>query len=99
MPTHPAFEQLVALFDEYRAHYGRTPSPRETRDWLGYHLAACHITIAAAIQAGTACGFITVAATPASLTLGTAWSIRDLYVAPPHRRTGIARTLLRQVID
>jgi len=33
-----------------------------------------------------------------SLALGTAWSIRDLYVAPPPRRTGIARALLQQAI-
>jgi ribosomal protein S18 acetylase RimI-like enzyme len=36
---------------------------------------------------------------PASLALGTAWSIRDLYVAPAYRRMGIAGVLLQQVID
>lgn len=36
---------------------------------------------------------------PASLALGTAWSVRDLYVAPAYRRMGIARVLLQQVID
>src|SRR2546423_10479973 len=36
---------------------------------------------------------------PASLTLGTAWLIRDLYVGPIHRRGGIARALLHHVID
>jgi ribosomal protein S18 acetylase RimI-like enzyme len=35
---------------------------------------------------------------PASLMLGTAWSIRDLYVAPDHRRTGIANALLQHII-
>ena len=57
------------------------------------------MTITAAIQAGQACGFITSTVTPASLMLGTAWSIRDLYLAPQHRRRGIARTLLQHVID
>jgi ribosomal protein S18 acetylase RimI-like enzyme len=36
---------------------------------------------------------------PASLMLGTAWSIRDLYVAPQQRRSGIADALLRHVVD
>jgi ribosomal protein S18 acetylase RimI-like enzyme len=57
------------------------------------------MTITAAIQAGQACGFITSTVMPASLMLGTAWSIRDLYIAPQHRRRGIARTLLQHVID
>ena len=35
---------------------------------------------------------------PASLMLGTAWVIRDLYVAPQYRRSGIARALLQHVV-
>ena len=79
MPSHRAFDQLVVLFDDYRAHYGRPPSPQATRDWLRHQLAAHHITIAAALQADIACGFITTTVTPASLRLSTAWSIRDLH--------------------
>ncbi|MEV4823919.1 GNAT family N-acetyltransferase [Micromonospora sp. NPDC049274] len=41
---------------------------------------------------------MTVTIMPASLMLGTAWSIRDLYVTPVYRRTGIANALLRHVI-
>ena len=55
--------------------------------------------ITAALRSGRACGFIAASVMPASLSLGTAWSIRDLYVAPAHRRTGIARVLLQQAID
>ncbi len=54
--------------------------------------------ITAALRSGRACGFIAVSVIPTSLALGIAWSIRDLYVAPPHRRTGIARALLQQAI-
>jgi ribosomal protein S18 acetylase RimI-like enzyme len=98
-PSHHAFGQVAALFDDYRAHYGRPPSPQLTRDWLHRQLAQHQMTITAAIQAGQACGFITSTVMPASLMLGTAWSIRDLYIAPQHRRRGIARTLLQHVID
>jgi hypothetical protein len=33
-PAHRAFVQVAALFDDYRAHYGRPPSRQVTRDWL-----------------------------------------------------------------
>jgi ribosomal protein S18 acetylase RimI-like enzyme len=36
---------------------------------------------------------------PASLMLGTVCSIRDLYVAPRYRRTGIAGRLLQHAVD
>jgi ribosomal protein S18 acetylase RimI-like enzyme len=98
-PSHYAFGQVAALFDDYRAHYGRPPSPQLTRDWLHRQLAQHQMTITAAIQAGQACGFITSTVMPASLMLGTAWSIRDLYTAPGYRRRGIARTLLQHVIS
>jgi ribosomal protein S18 acetylase RimI-like enzyme len=98
-PSHPAFGQVAALFDDYRTLYGRPPSPQLARDWLHGQLAQHQITVTAALHAGQARGFITATVMPASLTLGTAWSIRDLYVAPQHRRRGIARALLRHVID
>jgi ribosomal protein S18 acetylase RimI-like enzyme len=97
--SHPAFRQVTALFDDYRTHYGQLPSPQLTSDWLHRQLAQHRITISAAIQAGQARGFITSTVMPASLMLGTAWSIRDLYIAPEYRRRGIARTLLQHVIS
>jgi ribosomal protein S18 acetylase RimI-like enzyme len=98
-PSHHAFGQVAALFDEYRAHYGQPPSPQAAHDWLHRQAAQGRLTIAAAVRAGQACGFITATAMPASLMLGTAWSIRDLYVAPRYRRGGIARALLQHVVD
>jgi ribosomal protein S18 acetylase RimI-like enzyme len=98
-PTHSTFGQVADLFDEYRTHYGRPASPEVTRDWLNGQLVQQRMRITAAIEAGHACGFITTTVMPASLMLGTAWSIRDLYVAPQHRGRGIARTLLQHVIS
>jgi ribosomal protein S18 acetylase RimI-like enzyme len=98
-PAHPAFDRVAALFDDYRAHYGRPPSPHSTRVWLHDQIARHRITVVAAIRADHVCGFLTAVVMPASLMLGTAWSIRDLYVAPEHRRGGIAGTLLRHVIE
>lgn len=95
---HPAFDQVAALFDDYRAHYGRPSSPEITRSWLHEQVTQRRLTAAAAIRADDVCGFITVTTMPASLMLGTAWSIRDLYVAPNHRRSGIANALLQHII-
>jgi ribosomal protein S18 acetylase RimI-like enzyme len=97
-PSHQVFGQVAALFDDYRAHYGQRPSPRLAQEWLHGQLAQHRMTIAAAIRAGRACGFITATIMPASLMLGTAWSIRDLYVVPQQRRSGIAHALLQHVV-
>jgi ribosomal protein S18 acetylase RimI-like enzyme len=98
-PAHYAFGQVAALFDDYRAHYGQRPAPEVTGSWLRDQLTQHRMTIVAAIDDGQAHGFIAVTVIPASLMLGTAWSIRDVYVAPQHRRAGIARTLLQHVVD
>jgi GNAT superfamily N-acetyltransferase len=98
-PSHSAFGAVAVLFDEYRVHYGWPPSPQLTRDWLHAQVTRQAMMITAALRLGRACGFIAVSVMPASLALGVAWSVRDLYVAPPHRRIGIARVLLQQVID
>ena len=90
---------MAVLFDDYRAHYGWPPSPQLTRDWLHAQETRQAMMITAAFRSGRACGFVAASVMPASLALSTAWSVRDLYVAPPHRRTGIARVLLQQVID
>jgi ribosomal protein S18 acetylase RimI-like enzyme len=95
--SHQVFGQVADLFDDYRAHYGQPPSPRLAREWLDGQLTEHRMMIAAAIDAGRACGFITTVVMPTSLMLGTAWSIRDLYVAPQQRRLGTAHALLRHV--
>lgn len=96
--AHPAFDQVAALFDDYRVHYGQPSTPQITRSWLHDQIAQQRISVAAAVRADRVRGFITVTVTPASLMLGTSWSIRDLYVAPHHRRSGIANALLQHVI-
>ncbi|MEU4479261.1 GNAT family N-acetyltransferase [Micromonospora sp. NPDC023966] len=98
-PAHDGFEQVAALFDDYRAHYGRPPSSQLTRAWLHDQLVRHRLAAAAALRADHVCGFVTTAVMPASLMLGTAWSIRDLYVAPRHRRNGVAHALLQHVVD
>jgi ribosomal protein S18 acetylase RimI-like enzyme len=96
-PTCRGFGQAAALFEEYRSHYGQPSSPEATRAWLSEQLTQRQMFLAAAVDKHQLCGFITTTVMPASLMLGIAWSIRDLYVAPRHRRTGIAGQLLQHV--
>jgi GNAT superfamily N-acetyltransferase len=99
-PPNPGFSRVAALFDEYRSHYGRRPSPAATRAWLLDQVATQRMSLAAAVvDTDRYCGFITTTVLPASLMLGTVWSIRDLYVTPGHRRTGIAGRLLQHAVD
>ncbi|KAB1907016.1 GNAT family N-acetyltransferase [Micromonospora sp. AMSO31t] len=90
-PGQDAFARVAALFDDYRVHYGQAPSARRTRAWLHDQVAQRRLAVAAAVRADQICGFITTAITPASLLLGAAWLIRDLYVHPRHRRSGVAK--------
>lgn len=95
----PGFPEACALFDDYRAHYGAERSPDRVREWLGEQISTDRLAMVLAVQAELPCGFVTAAAAPASLRLGTAWLVRDLWVDPAHRNAGIARTLVSHVID
>ncbi len=98
-PSDDAFDQAAALFDEYRSHYGFPPSPHDTRTWLSDQLIRSRLTMTVALSDGRPHGFLTVAPLPASLLLGNFWAVRDLYVAPEHRRAGVARALLEHTAD
>ena len=39
-----------------------------------------------------------VVVSPASMALSLFWQLRDLYVAPDHRRQGVARALVDDVV-
>ena len=97
-PADQAFHELAALFDDYRVHYGRPSSPAVTRAWLVDQLTHRRLTVAAAFDEDRVFGFITIMVMPASLMLGAAWSIRDLFVAEQYRRRGIAQALVQYAI-
>jgi GNAT superfamily N-acetyltransferase len=98
-PTCQVFDQAAALFGEYRSHFGQPPSPEATRAWLSEQLTQERMSLAAGVDgASEVAAFITTTVMPASLMLGTMWSIRDLFVAPRHRRAGIAYRLIQHVV-
>jgi GNAT superfamily N-acetyltransferase len=95
----PVSDEIGDVFDDYRAHYGHPGSREVTHRWLHEQLTERRLQLVVAMVGDRAGGFITTTVAPASLTLRTFWLIRDLYVDPAHRRSGVARALLQYVID
>lgn len=94
----PVFDVVCGLFDDYRAHYGQDRSLSAVRAWLGELTSSGRLRVFVATVDGLPRGFATTMVSPASLTLGTALLIRDLWVDPEYRRLGLARQLLTEVI-
>ena len=89
--------QLVRLFDEYREHYGERPDPDGSDMWLRTYLSSGALVAFVAMRGDEAAGFALVAPIPASQRLGHFWQLRDLFVAPAHRRGGVGQALLKGV--
>jgi GNAT superfamily N-acetyltransferase len=90
--------EAAELFDAYRVHYGAGAAPVAAMTWLADQIRSERLLAWLASDVG-AIGVVTVAPVPASIGLGTNWSIRDLYVRPAARGRGSASLLLRRVID
>lgn len=97
-PGESGWEALVALFADYRAHYGQQREQQRCDRWLREQVDAgrfrCYL---ARTPDGESTGMATVAVSPASLSLSLFWALRDLFVAPEHRRAGVGRVLVDTV--
>lgn len=94
---HPWFGEAAVLLDDYRQHYGANPAPEAVSAWMGEQVLADRYRIYVGGDEIHAYGICAVAVVPATLTLRTAWLIRDLYVSPQERRHGLARGMIEQV--
>jgi GNAT superfamily N-acetyltransferase len=97
VPTDEGFPFFVELFDQYRVHYGQPADPDGSRAWLTDATTAGPMRAFLARVDAVPAGICLVAICPASLTLGEFWMVRDLFVHPRWRRTGVARGLLDAV--
>ncbi|MBO3738165.1 GNAT family N-acetyltransferase [Actinoplanes flavus] len=97
-PEHTGFPAAAALFDDYRVHYGHPSDPSATAAWLARQITTYGLTLTVALRNARPAGLITTLVLPASLRLGQACSVRDLFVDPTQRRTGVARTLMAHAI-
>jgi ribosomal protein S18 acetylase RimI-like enzyme len=99
-PGDPDWDALVGLFADYRVHYGREHDPTRCDRWLREQLGAgryqCYLVRSGA--GGQAAGMANVVVSPASMALSQYWQLRDLYVAPHHRRVGAGRLLVETVV-
>lgn len=112
VPTHPLLvttcdtEETIAaasgLFAEYRRHYGGRPAAGErTLAWLTDMVRSRMLTVYTASVGSPVdappVGLATGHEVPASLVMGRFWQLRDLYVVPGSRRSGVAAALVGAV--
>ena len=97
VPGDLDFQSFAELFDRYRAHYGQAVDRDRSHAWLTEATTAGPMRAFLARVDGVAVGICLIAICPASLTLGEFWMVRDVFVDPDQRRTGVARALLDAV--
>lgn len=99
-PDDPGWEDHVALFADYRAHYSQDRDLPECDRWLRDQLDAgrYHCYLASSGPQRQPAGMANVAVAPASIVLSLFWQLRDMYVAPGHRHHGVGRALLDVVV-
>jgi ribosomal protein S18 acetylase RimI-like enzyme len=102
--TRDHLDDLVPLFEGYRAFYGHAPAPERAREFLAERLTTGDTVIflatlqqpgAQAVPAGFTHLF------PSFTTGGMRriWILNDLFVAPDARRYGVGRRLLEHTRD
>lgn len=96
-PTPSEIEALAEIFDEYRVHYGEASDVSRSAGWLAENLGTSRLRAFVAADDDELLGFAITTDIPASLSLAHFWQIRDMYVLPRHRRTGVGRALLASV--
>jgi GNAT superfamily N-acetyltransferase len=97
VPADEGFPSFVELFDHYRVHYGQATDRDRSRAWLTDAATTGPMRTFLARVDGVAAGICLVAMCPASLALGEFWMVRDIFIEPRWRRTGVARALLDAV--
>lgn len=96
-PTAAELVGVAGVFDQYRCHYGQPVIAGQALAWLTQHTSSGMLTVFTAHIGAELAGIATTVALPASLRLGCAWQLRDLYVVPAARRRGAGRALVSAV--
>ena len=96
---HPLFAEAAELFDDYRQHYGANPAPEAVERWMHDLMSQEMMRIYVAVVGDRIRGLCSVSVVPASLTLRTSWTLRDLFVDREARHRGVARSLLAHIAE
>lgn len=96
-PAAAELAEVAGVFDRYRRHYGEPVTAGQALAWLTQHTSSGMLTVFAAHIGEELAGIATTVALPASLRLGCAWQLRDLYVVAEARRRGAGRVLVSAV--
>jgi ribosomal protein S18 acetylase RimI-like enzyme len=93
-------ESVAELFALYRVFYGQSHDVAAAASFLRARLERGEsILYIAKAEDGAVVGFVQVYPTFASVELGAAWRLNDLYVAESARGHGVAILLMRAVRD
>jgi len=86
--------RLAPLFDAYRQFYKKPARRAAARRYLAQRLRRGEAVVFLAELGRSSVGFVQLYPGFSSLSLGRAWVLNDLYVAPEARRHGAARLLM-----
>lgn len=92
-------DTLAVLFDAYRQFYQQPPDVPRARDWLRSRLRVGESVVLLAKRGDEIAGFVQLYPMFSSVRTAKTWILNDLYVSPPARRTGVARSLLDAAAD
>jgi GNAT superfamily N-acetyltransferase len=93
---------LVGLFDAYRQFYRQEPDVPGARRFLEARLRGGDSVVFLAVPEdapGTGIGFVQLYPSFSSVSMKPIWILNDLFVTPPARRAGVARSLLEAACE
>ena len=87
---------LVPLYDGYRQFYRQPSNPGLAERFLGERLTRGDSVIFLAEDESAPLGFTQLYPIFSSISMGPAWVLNDLFVAPGARQSGVGRALLER---
>jgi ribosomal protein S18 acetylase RimI-like enzyme len=92
-------DQVVSLFDAYRQSYGQASDVDGARRFLTERFQRGDSVILLAGDSGVCIGFTQLFPSLSSVSMRRVWILNDLFVAPKHRRRGIASRLIQAAVE
>ncbi len=92
-------DRIASLFDAYRVFYGQRSDPSSARAFIAERLRGEDSLITLAVdETDSALGFAQAYPFLSSVAMRPIWVLNDLYVCTDHRRKGVGRALLDDMV-